>query len=111
MNYGVLHHVPEKIMRPPELRECARAGGVTGLFAAEGDQWRLENRLVWACLNQHNLQDYLEAMKIVSGRLMEKWKVECEQSDSIAITLWARTRGTPRSVDLILMSRVLGLIN
>ena len=79
------HRVPEKMTRPPEIRECAMAGGVTGLYAAEGDQWRLENRLVRACLNQHNLQDYLPAMKTVNQRLMEKWKNECETTDSIAV--------------------------
>ena len=79
------HRVPDKMTRPPQVTECARAGGVTGLFAAEGEQWRTEHRLVHACLNHANLQDYLQAMKTVTVRLMDKWKTECETTESIPI--------------------------
>ena len=53
--------------------------------AAEGEQWKIEHRLVQACLNHANLQDYVQAMHLVTVRLMDKWKGECEQTDRVAV--------------------------
>ena len=52
------------------LKSC----GVDGLFAAEGEFWKKDRRIVAPHLNHKNVNDYMRFVQIVTKRLMHKWE-------------------------------------
>lgn len=72
----VLKHRPKITQRSHQLSEAVNSLGGTGVFAAEGEQWKLERKLVSAALNQKSVQDYLPTLHSISQRLIDKWLSE-----------------------------------
>lgn len=77
----IMKQRPQKVYRPPELREAVNSIGATGVFAAEGSQWKDERKLVSAALNHKQLHEhYLPNMKRFASRLIQKWEKDVENS-------------------------------
>jgi cytochrome P450 len=74
---------PFVLQRPPIVNEAANSIGGTGLFAAEGDQWKMEHKLVRPALNRSNVQEYLAAMSQMADRLVKKWSDQCDDTTTI----------------------------
>jgi cytochrome P450 len=76
---------PYQVQRSVKIRESVKSLGASGLFAAEGETWKREHKLVSAALNKSNVQDYMPMMKKMAARLINKWSTECARG-AIAIT-------------------------
>jgi len=62
---------PYNMQRIPQLNEAVKSIGADGLFAAEGEVWKKDRRLVVPSLNRKNVKDYVAAVKVVSQRLVD----------------------------------------
>jgi cytochrome P450 len=74
----VLKHRPMVAQRSHQLDEGVNSLGGTGVFSAEGEQWKQERKLVSAALNQKAVQDYLPVLRSMAERLVGKWKNETQ---------------------------------
>ena len=63
---------PYKMNRMPALSKVMRSLGSHGLFAAEGDIWRKDRRLIGPSLSRKNVRGFIGAVKLVSNRLNNK---------------------------------------
>lgn len=78
----VLKQRPKSVTRSLPVIEAANSINGNGVFAAEGEQWRAEHRIVAAALNHANVGDYLTSQKVMVERLVAKW---IRQSDAPVI--------------------------
>ena len=78
---------PYRLTRLLNLNRAVDSTGGLGLFSAEGESWRKDRRIVGPSLNRKNVRDYIAAMKLVSQRLIRKWKHHVEVSGGGAISI------------------------
>lgn len=72
----VMKHRPYKVRRASMIEKAIDSMGFGGVFSAEGHQWKQERRIVAPSLNRKNIVDYFPAIKIVTKRLIKKWKAQ-----------------------------------
>ena len=65
---------PFKVERMGSVDRALKSCGVDGLFAAEGEFWKKDRRIVAPHLNHKNVNDYMRFVQIVTKRLMHKWE-------------------------------------
>ena len=64
---------PDTWRRVTEIAECAREDGFIGLFAAEGDEWRRQRRLVMTAFAPAHLRGYTPHIRLITDRLRRRW--------------------------------------
>jgi cytochrome P450 len=77
----LLAHRPANVERSTIIREVANSVGGTGVFTAEGTQWKKEHKLVAAALNRNHVQDYLAVFKSMTERIVLKWTTEIDNNE------------------------------
>lgn len=72
---AVLRDRPDGFKRSPRSLEIAREMGLPGpgLFAAEGEVWRNQRRMVMASLAPQHVKSYFPALVKVTQRLQGRW--------------------------------------
>ena len=65
---------PFKVERMGSVDRALKSCGVDGLFAAEGEFWKKDRRIVAPHLNHKNVNDYMKFVQIVTKRLMHKFE-------------------------------------
>lgn len=65
----ILRERPEGYRRWTDLRVIIEEMNGTGVFIAEGDDWRKQRRLVVTALNTHHLSRYFEVIRTATERL------------------------------------------
>ncbi|CAN5843519.1 hypothetical protein BH11PSE8_BH11PSE8_09430 [soil metagenome] len=72
---AVLRDRPEGFQRSPRSLQVAREMGLPGpgLFAAEGDVWRNQRRMVMASLAPQHVKSYFPSLVKVTQRLRGRW--------------------------------------
>jgi len=65
---------PFQVVKRKKVTRAIDSLGGKGLFSAEGEDWKKERRLVAPALNHKNMRDYLASVKLVTSRLIEKWR-------------------------------------
>ena len=53
-------------------RRSSTSSGVSGVFAAEGDDWRRQRRLAVTALNTNHLRRYFDVIRIATARLLTR---------------------------------------
>jgi cytochrome P450 len=72
---GVLRERPHTFRRPNRSREIGREMGLKpGLFAAEGEAWQRQRRMVMASFSPANVRAYFPSMLKVTQRLQGRWQ-------------------------------------
>ncbi len=70
----LLRDRPDGFQRASRLREVGiEMGGTPGLFAAEGDAWRHQRRMVMASFAPGNIRAFLPLLLKVTQRLQSRW--------------------------------------
>ncbi|RZT97927.1 cytochrome P450 [Rivibacter subsaxonicus] len=70
----LLRERPERFGRSSRLREITlELGGVTGLFAAEGEAWRQQRKMVMSSFSPGQVRAYFPALLGVTQRLQSRW--------------------------------------
>ncbi|CAB9507093.1 P450 4V2 [Seminavis robusta] len=71
---------PFKVTRSTDAQEAVDSVGATGVFSAEGDQWRQEKKLVSSTLNKIHMQDYVPTLMDSAIALIKKWEANVKES-------------------------------
>ncbi len=70
----VLNQRPEKFQRSRGLHSAAREMGLNGVFAVEGEDWRLQRRIIVSALNRARLAPFYANIHTLAGRLKTRWE-------------------------------------
>jgi cytochrome P450 len=73
---AVLRDRPQGFRRWRELKERSDEGGMSGVFVAEGDEWRRQRRLAVTALNSNHLSRYFHIVRTSTERLYRRLKDE-----------------------------------
>ena len=69
---AILRERPDGYRRWREVEEVFNELGVSGVFAAEGDDWRRQRRLAVTALNTNHLHRYFDVIRISTARLLSR---------------------------------------
>ena len=62
------------------LESVATEMRLKGVFAAEGEDWRRQRRIVVAALSRARLKDFFPSLAMTVGRLQRRWERRTEKS-------------------------------
>ncbi len=65
---------PQTFRRTRALESVAAEMGLKGVFAAEGDDWRRQRRIVAAALNRTRLESFFPHLAMTAERLRRRWQ-------------------------------------
>ena len=74
---------PQAFRRTRRLESVAKEMRLRGVFAAEGDDWRRQRRIVAAALNRAHLEDFFPHLVTTAERLRRRWQQAAERGDTI----------------------------
>nr|WP_231402847.1 cytochrome P450 [Caenimonas aquaedulcis] len=81
---SVLRERPHAFRRPHRSRDIAREMGLKpGLFAAEGELWRNQRRMVMASFSPANVRAYFPSLQKVTLRLQGRWEAAARAGAAI----------------------------
>lgn len=78
---AVLQDRPDGFTRPMRGNEVMGELGVRGVFAAEGDDWRRQRRLLNPSFHGRHLDSFAEPIRIVTERLRDYWLGTARRAD------------------------------
>ena len=70
----ILRERPDGFRRTRQLEAAAAEMRLKGVFAAEGDDWRRQRRMVVAALSRARLKDFFPKLEVSLGRLERRWE-------------------------------------
>ena len=83
---AVLRDRPEGFRRPAVIANVSEEmGGLPGLVAAEGVEWRNQRRLVMAAFAPHAIKAYFPALVKVALRMQKRWEKAADEQADIAL--------------------------
>ena len=74
---------PQAFRRTRALESVAKEMRLKGVFAAEGDDWRRQRRIVAAALNRARLEDFFPRLVMTAERLRRRWQHAADRGDTI----------------------------
>lgn len=74
---------PQAFRRTRAMESAATEMRLKGVFAAEGDDWRRQRRIVAAALNRAHLEDFFPRLVMTAERLRRRWRRAADQGASI----------------------------
>jgi cytochrome P450 len=82
---AILRARPDGFRRWRELKETTDETGFSGVFVAEGDEWRHQRRLAVTALNSNHLQRYFHVVSTTCERLLGRLRSAARQRRAIDI--------------------------
>ena len=79
----VLVQRPGGFRRPTMLESVASEMGLKGVFAAEGEDWRRQRRMVVAALNRAKLKDFFPRLAMTVERLRRRWEQAADRGQPV----------------------------
>ena len=79
----ILVQRPEGFRRTTMLESVAAEMRLKGVFAAEGEDWRRQRRIVTAALNRAKLKDFFPTLAVTVGRLQRRWERAADASEPV----------------------------
>jgi cytochrome P450 len=70
---SILRARPDTWRRSANLASILREAGALGVFAAEGEDWRRQRRMVMTGFDPAHLRNYMPSLVRVTGRLRKRW--------------------------------------
>jgi cytochrome P450 len=81
LNAQVLKLRPGKFRRFSKISEVMDEMGITGVFNAEGEDWKKQRKITSEALNVKNMPAYFPIVRTVTQRLLSNWlKIPAEQN-------------------------------
>ena len=81
----ILRDRPQGFRRLRDMREVIMEMGPPGVFAAEGEDWKRQRRLVVTALNTHHIRRYFDLIRISAERLPGRLREAARDGHSLAI--------------------------
>jgi cytochrome P450 len=82
---AILRDRPDGFRRWRELKETSDETGLSGVFVAEGDEWRHQRRLAVTALNSNHLQRYFHVVSTACERLLGRLRGAARERRAIDI--------------------------
>jgi cytochrome P450 len=82
---AILRDRPDGFRRWRELKEGSDEIGLSGVFVAEGDEWRHQRRLAVTALNSNHLQRYFHVVSTTCQRLLGRLRSAAREGRAIDI--------------------------
>ena len=79
----ILVQRPQGFRRTRRLESVADEMKLRGVFAAEGDDWRRQRRIVVAALNRQKLADFFPKLALIAGRLQRRWEGAADRDEPV----------------------------
>jgi len=79
----ILVQRPQGFRRTRRLESVANEMGLRGVFAAEGEDWRRQRRIVVAALNRHKLADFFPKLALIAARLQRRWEGAADRGEPV----------------------------
>ena len=79
----ILVQRPEGFRRTAMLESVVAEMHLKGVFAAEGEDWRRQRRIVTAALNRAKLKDFFPTLAVTVGRLHRRWERAADASEPV----------------------------
>ena len=79
----ILVQRPQGFRRTRRLESVADEMKLRGVFAAEGDDWRRQRRIVVAALNRQKLADFFPKLALITGRLQRRWEGAADRDEPV----------------------------
>ena len=74
---------PQAFRRTRALESVATEMRLRGVFAAEGDDWRRQRKIVAAALNRAHLEDFFPHLVMTAGRLRRRWQHAADRGNTV----------------------------
>ncbi len=74
---------PQAFRRTRRLESVAKEMRLRGVFAAEGDDWRRQRRIVAAALNRARIEDFFPHLVMTAERLRRRWQQAADRGDTV----------------------------
>jgi cytochrome P450 len=82
----ILRERPQRWRRGGRIRPVAREMGFDGVFAAEGDDWAPQRRLVMQALNPAYLRGFFPTLQAITARLHRRWLAAADEGRVVEMT-------------------------
>ena len=79
----VLRERPERFRRTAMLESVAAEMRLKGVFAAEGEDWRRQRRMVVAALSRAKLKDFFPKLAVSVSRLQRRWEGAAARAEPV----------------------------
>ena len=79
----ILVQRPGGFRRTRVLESVATEMRLKGVFAAEGDDWRRQRRIVAAALNRSRLEDFFPKLAVTAERLRKRWQMAAMREEPV----------------------------
>ncbi len=79
----ILVQRPEGFRRTTALAAVATEMRLNGVFAAEGEDWRRQRRMVVEALNRAKLETFFPTLAVTVGRLQRRWEGAAETAQTV----------------------------
>lgn len=80
---GALRDRPETWRRIRPIEAVLRENGGYGVFAAEGEDWKRQRRLVMGAFDPAHLKRFFPSLQRVTARLMARWAEAAQRGEAI----------------------------
>ena len=82
----ILADRPDGFRRPSNLEAAASEMRLKGVFAAEGEDWRRQRRIVVDALNRARIEDFFPRLATTVGRLQRRWERAADAGDPVDLS-------------------------
>ncbi len=79
----ILVQRPQGFRRTRRLESVAAEMRLRGVFAAEGEDWRRQRRIVTAALNRQKLADFFPKLAMTTARLHRRWDGAADRGEPV----------------------------
>ncbi len=79
----ILVQRPGGFWRTRVMESVATEMRLKGVFAAEGDDWRRQRRIVAAALNRSRLEDFFPKLSVTAERLRKRWQAAAIREEPV----------------------------
>ena len=85
LNQTILKNRPKLYRRLGTIETVFREIGITGVFSAEGEDWKRQRRLTAHALDAQHLRQFFPTLIKVTERLRHRWKVAAEKQSEVDV--------------------------
>jgi cytochrome P450/nitrite reductase/ring-hydroxylating ferredoxin subunit len=85
INERVLRARPEDFQRDPKIAPLYKEIGMTGVFSAEGAEWRPQRQLSMAALANRNLRVFYPVLVRIAERFRRRWECAADEGRTVIV--------------------------
>ncbi|MGH8568982.1 MAG: cytochrome P450, partial [Gammaproteobacteria bacterium] len=85
INQTILRNRPKLYRRLDTIETVFREMGITGVFSAEGEDWKRQRRLTAHALDAQHLLQFVPTLIKVTGRLRNRWNAAAVRQSAVDV--------------------------